>query len=352
MLLTKEVEVIPHGRSVAHYRNKGYSAKQDVPLMVKVEDLPIHSNTRVEVLCDICHQVKCTTTYNHYNLAMEKSGSYSCVNCRSIKRSRTCIDRYGVDNVSKLKECIDKMRQTSIDRYGVPSYTQTAEYRMKTNKTHQEKYGDIYVRTEEYRQKWHNTYVEKYGEDYGKKIAERATKAFYEKTGYTNPLKSPEVRRKIAQTMYNNTSVRTSKQQRYICGLYNGILNYPISYYNVDIYLSNDNLVVEYDGGGHMLNVEMGKFTIKEHRRREFVRDSAIRKEGCKQMRIISNKDRLPTDDILLQMLDSARKYFHDYPQHFWIEFNIDTSTVRNAEHKDGVFYDFKKLRLIGDGVA
>lgn len=27
MLLTKEVEVIPHGRSVAHYRNKGYSAK-------------------------------------------------------------------------------------------------------------------------------------------------------------------------------------------------------------------------------------------------------------------------------------------------------------------------------------
>ena len=64
-------------------------------------------------------------------------------------------------------------------------------------------------------------------------------------------------------------------------------------------------------------------------------------------MRIISLKDKLPSDEILLQMLSEAKQYFFDYPNHSWIEFNIDTSTVRNAEQKDGVFFDYGKLRKI-----
>ena len=64
-------------------------------------------------------------------------------------------------------------------------------------------------------------------------------------------------------------------------------------------------------------------------------------------MRIISSKDKLPSDEILLQMLSEAKQYFSDYPNHSWIEFNIDTSTVRDAEQKDSVFFDYGKLRNI-----
>ena len=48
-------------------------------------------------------------------------------------------------------------------------------------------------------------------------------------------------------------------------------------------------------------------------------------------------------------MLQDARNYFSDYPNHSWIEFNIDTSIVRNAENKNGAPYDFGTLRKIKD---
>ena len=64
-------------------------------------------------------------------------------------------------------------------------------------------------------------------------------------------------------------------------------------------------------------------------------------------MRIISSKDLLPSDTLLLEMLSKAKEYFSKYPNHSWFEFNIDTSTVRNAEQPDGVFFDYGELRKI-----
>ena len=66
-------------------------------------------------------------------------------------------------------------------------------------------------------------------------------------------------------------------------------------------------------------------------------------------MRIISSDDKLPTDEILLSMLFKTKQYFSNYPNHSWIEYNIDTSIVRNAEYKDGVFFDFGKLQKINN---
>ena len=66
-------------------------------------------------------------------------------------------------------------------------------------------------------------------------------------------------------------------------------------------------------------------------------------------MRIISLNDKLPQDSTLLQMLSETRQYFSDYPNHSWIEYNISTSTLRNAEHKQGIPYAFGSLRTVKD---
>ena len=63
-------------------------------------------------------------------------------------------------------------------------------------------------------------------------------------------------------------------------------------------------------------------------------------------MTIISSKDYLPSDTILLEMLEQARTYFTT-TSHTWIEYNIDTSTMRNAENKDGIYFDYGDLRKI-----
>lgn len=416
-ILTKEVEVIPMGRSIPHYREKGYDVKHKQPLIVKVEDLPRGSDTKIEVLCDMCHKNSMMVKYNDYNRVVKNTGSYVCKECSpekvrknnlkkygvpsvmqlesfKEKAKQTNLERYGAEHYSKTEEFVDRIKNTSLERYGAEHYSQTEEYinrvkninierygvdsyskleecQEKMRSTTEDRYGvPYYSQTQEYKDKFHNTCVERYGESYGKLFIEKALNTFYEKTGYNVPLQSPEVkekvkqtcmdrfgyeyslqspeiREKISRTLYANSSQKASKQQRYICELYQGILNFPVKFYNADIYLQNDNLIIEYDGGGHMLNVVIGRETIEEYIKKEIIRDSVIKREGYKQMKIISLEDEIPSDQMLLQMLEQAKTYFCQYPNHSWIEFNISTSIIRNAEHKEGVPYDFGVLRKI-----
>lgn len=369
MLLTKEAKVKLNAANIEYYKNLGYEipvkkasestrkrhGKDFVydlgkTMNIKIEDLPKNSGAKVEVLCDICKENIISVKYADYNKVMERTGSYVCRPCSYKKRDQTNLEKYGSKSYLGTKECKQKTEEIMIERYGVPHYTQTQEYR----------------------EKYHNTCVKRYGESYNKHFREKAINTLYENTGYAhamqNPvikdmvkntnlkkygvvctLQVPEVREKVVKAFYENSSVATSKQQRYICNLYNGILNYPVRYYNVDVYLPNDRMTIEYDGSGHLLGVFTGDMTMEEFNQREIIRNTVIKKEGYKQMRIISSRDYLPSDDTLLQMLQCAKDYFYQYPSHSWIEFNIDTFTLRNAEHKDGILYDFGKLRRINN---
>ena len=198
-----------------------------------------------------------------------------------------------------------------------------------------ERYGYEYVlQVPEVKEKSRQTCIERYGADY--------------------PNKSPEQRAKVAQTAYKNGTVTTSKQQLYIYNLYKlkdkeVYLNYPVFGFYVDICFTEEKLAVEIDFGGHNLSVKLGTYTQEEFNRREIIRDQYIKKEGYRQMRIISTKDFLPSDQVLLQMLDETRNYFTQFPNHSWIEFNIDSSVVCNAEQRDGVEYNYGELRKIKD---
>lgn len=375
MLLTKEVEVKPTGKMIQYYKDKGYDAKYKQPLMVKVSDLsPKGCYINIEVLCDCCNEVICNPTYRDYYNRIEKFGEYACSNCRYIHQKKTCLDKYGVDSQAKLEDVRKRMANTSLERYGTVNPMQNNRIKDKLKKSVYERYGVYNVsqsvevqqkreqtfierynvtnpfESKEIQQKISNTLLSKYGFEYVSQIPdvqEKVKQTNLQRYGAIYPNQSPKVRAKTTKTLYNNSSQKISKQQQYISNLYNGILNYPVFYYNVDIYLSNDNLVIEYDGGGHNLNVITGRITQEEFKQKEIIRDNIIKREGYKQMRIISSRDLLPSDQALLQMLDEARQYFSQFPNHSWIEYNIDTSTVHNAEHKDGIPYDFGELRKI-----
>ena len=326
-LITKEVEVRPTGKMIQYYRDKGYDAKHKQLLIVKVEDLPRKSFIHVDVLCDNCGDVVCTPTYMDYLNSIEKFGNYVCAKCGTVHIVETFMNKYGVSSPAKLEDTIQKMKRTMIARYGVQYFSQSTELREKTIQTWQQKYGVDNPAKDN---------------DVKKKTVQTCRNIF----GVDHPAQSFEVRKKMCETFYANSSQKASKQQCHINNLYQGILNYPIKYYNVDIYLPNDNLVVEYDGGGHMLNVVTGRETLDEYNHKEIVRYNVIKYEGYKQMRIISSRDLLPSDSILLQMLDEARNYFST-TSHSWITYDIDQSLMFNAEHKDGIHYSYGELRTI-----
>lgn len=348
MLLTKEVEIKLWGANIRHFRSLGYQEKAGSIITVKVEDLPKGSNAIVEVLCDYCNKgIKKLPYYIYLRHAIDNE-KIPCDACKGLKIKESNLKKYGVVMPSQLESVKEKMRTTCMERYGVDNYTKTKEFVEKRKSTCEERYGEDYV--EQFIKKGRETFYEKTGFNHmlqSPEIKEKRKNTMLERHGVYNPLQSSKSREKIVNTLFQNSSQKASTQQRYICNLYQGILNYPVKYYNADIYLPENNLVCEFDGSGHSLNVKIGRETQDEFEKKELIRYYSIKRQGYKQMRIISITDKLPSDKILLEILEHTRKYFSDYPNHSWIEFDVDTSVVRNAEQKNGTFFDYGKLRKI-----
>lgn len=514
-LIEKSVKIIPSGKMISYYKNKGYDVQWRKEIEISVDDLPENSNIKVLCECDYCgekiriryyeykkhisgnvNKIACSNCANkkcqesniikygvsnvfqldevkekskntslskygteyytqtdeskkHYkevcferygtdhpqknesirqktqNTCLERYGVISPSMSEDIKQKtkETNIQRYGFPYASSSQEVKDKMRQTClerygsvasiasdeirekakqtiIDRYGVESYSKTNEYKQKIKQTMKEKYGVEYAsQSVEIRNKMKATSLEKWGYEYpqqsplvqekvkqtslkrygtisptqNESVKNKIKKTNIEKYGYESCLKNPEiitkrkqtnlikygfenvaqspqVKSKIANSLYNNNSAPCSKQQLYLCDLFMGNLNYPIHGYNTDICLIDEKITIEYDGGGHFLSVKRGELTEKEFNQKELVRDQCIKREGYKVMRIISRKDYLPSDTILLQMLQYARDFFASNPDRSWINFDIDQKCIYNAYYKEsssGLPYDYGKLRKI-----
>lgn len=350
MILTKEVEIKPRGTMIKHYRGKGYDANYDKPIMVKVEDLPRKSEVVVQALCDICKEKITLVRYVDYNKSIDKTGGYACRGCSYIKSKQTNIARYGMHYL-QTEEFKEKRKKTYLDKFGVENPLQNKEIMEKVCLTNFQKYGHIYpLQVPEFKEKAKLTSLEHFGVDCPSKseeIKEKTRLTNIQKYGVSNIMQSPEVRAKANETLCKNGTQKTSKQQLYLHSLYGGELNFFVKYYATDICFLEEKLIIEYDGGGHDLRVTLGRLTQEEFNKKEIVRNNILKKEGYKRINIISKSDKLPSDQILFQMLQDARTYFSAYPNHSWIEFNIDTSTLRNAENINGISYDFGNLRKI-----
>lgn len=324
MLLDEYVEVRVNSCTVEYYKSLGYeipmkkatkntfkvTGKEYVydcskTIRVKIGDLPKCSTIRVSVLCDMCNEEVMSVVYENYISVIEKSGTYVCKKCAYKKVKQTVRDRYGVDSVLQFDDFQKKIKKTMIAKYN-------AEYALQN--------------------------------DVLKNRARETTKKRY---GVEHALQSPEIRQKVNETLCKNGIRKTSSQQLYLQYLYGGEINYPIKYYAADICLIEEKLCIEYDGGGHFLSCVIGDMTKEEFNQREIIRSNIIKREGYKQMRIISSKDLLPSDETLFQILEYTKEYFLKNPDRSWIEFNIDSSTVHNAEQKEGSYFNFGKLRKI-----
>lgn len=401
MLVTKEIEVKPNKKTIQHYIDSGYNAKCLEPIIVKVEDLLPNSRFKIEIECDYCKR-HFLSPYSSYVESIKYINKNACNNpeCKNKKRKEINMLRYGVENTSQLKEFQEKWKLTNVERYGVPYYIQTKQFEEKKEKALLELYGvkvpcknheilekvhqtnikrygvKTPMESEEIKERYKNSIKDKYGVEWVVQASECRTKqekTCLEKYGATNPLSSLEIREKVKNTniekygvdnllknadikkkqmysLYNNGTAPCSIQQKYLHLLFGGELNYIIGKrFFADICFPKEKLVIEYDGGGRNLAVVTGKITKEEFDQKEIIRNAIIKREGYKQMRIISSTDKLPLDSTLFQMLSYTKEYFSKYPEHSWIEYNIDSSSIRSAEHKYGIFFNYGDLRTIKD---
>lgn len=309
------------------------------------------------------------------------------------KYKKKMNEKYGVDNAFQAEEVKEKIKDYYKKNYGVEYYSQTQDYREKFKKVNLEKYGvDNYAKSEEFKQKYQNVMKKKYGVEHYSKTNEfkekfkstslekygvehpamlpdviekgkmttlkkygvehySKTQEFLEKVKNTNlekygvefSMQNPDVASKARKTMYLRGTAPTSIQQIYYNKIIKGELNYPFKNISIDIALPFEQIAIEYDGGGHDLQVKYGNMTEEEFIQKELRRNYFLKRNGWKLIKIVSNTDKVPEKKYVLKMLEFAKNLFSQGRS--WVYFYLDEGLVEYRNHKEK--FDYGKLKYL-----
>ena len=277
---------------------------------------------------------------NLKNLGVENPNQSPIVRARTRATNQK---RYGVDNTFQI---IDRVQQGMLKKYGEKSPLKVPEIKAQQQATNIERYGaPTPAQNEDVQKKIELTNIDRYGTPsplQNEEIKQRITETNIKRYGVDNPLKSSEIQNKARQSLYNHGTQKCSKQQAYIAKLLNGKINYPVGNCNVDILLE-ENIICEYDGGGHDLTIKLGSISEKEFIEQERRREIFLKLKGFSTIRIISKDDLLPSDEVLLRIISEGTKYLKT--GHSWINFDIDQKKIICS--KFNTYYNFGVLRKI-----
>lgn len=361
MILDTEIEIKLIGKNISYYECLGYeiprykykngkmSVKRGSSIKVKLEDVNNNCSEYVSVVCDICNRIY-KTRYRDYWNGMKNGGFCACVECIYEKKKKLLMNKYGVENVFQLESTKEKLKKTNLLKYGVEYPMQSKEIFNKGLETNLIKYGVKYhFQSDEIKTTMRRNNLDKYGVEHVMQTdsyKEKSKNSMLERYGVEHALQFDKFKEKYINTIFNNQSCATSKQQIYLHSLYGGLINYPCKYYNLDIYLENDRICIEYDGGGHNLSVLMKDMTQRDFLLKEIKRSIIIKSQNINIIHIISKTDKLPLDNVLINILNISKEYFNN-TNHTWIKWYLDENKMQNAENKDGIFYDFGKLKRV-----
>lgn len=345
-----------NANNVRYFSEKGYIYTKIGDLFdVYVLDLPLKSKAGLYVICDYCGKIV-STTYIAYNRALESDvKKFCCFDCVKNKREEVMMFRYGVTSASqhpifknkaektnlllygskvasKSQVIKDKTRGTFIQRYGVEHALQIKEIKLKQEETMEERYGVKYAfQNEDIYNKQKESVIEKYGVENvfsSSEVKKKIHNTNIRKYGFSSPMQNETIKKKALKTMYEKGTSPTSKQQNYLHRLIGGELNYPFGECMLDVAFPNEFICVEYDGGGHDLSVKIGMVTKEAFSKRENARMGHVL-NTWRVIKIISPKDFLPSDEMILIMIDEAKEYLINKNKKL---FTINLGLTRNHE--------------------
>ena len=374
LILPQTVKVRTNAITCKHYREKGYEFEKCGDFIeVDVLDLLKSSNKKVKVICDVCGKERemryCRVIGNNEENKPITCGSNSC---KRKKTEDTCMKKYGVNNPMQCKEIQDKAKDTNLERYGAENPMQCKEIKDKIKATLKEKHGEgitCSFQLESVKEKLKQTWLKNYGVDHpfkSEEIKNKAKATNLERYGYECSLQSQEIQDKIKTTLKERYGVEyptqnekiknkaldsfqfhgtgpSSRAQRYINYILNGTLNKCICGSLADIYIEKENIVIEHDGSGHFLGDKMnGNISpTKESLLREKEREDKIINNGYKMIRFIATKDRIPSDEVILNLVEGFKN--SDFKV---IRINFEEGTI-DRDYKEKWYCNFGELRRI-----
>ena len=376
LIVPQTVKVRIGSINYQYYKEKGYTFKKRGDIIeVNVLDLPKGSSQMVKVICDVCGK-EIETQYrfivkNNKENKLIICGSNSC---RNKKYEDTCTKKYGkgIINAFQAEEVKEKIVETNRKNHGVDWYTQTEEHKDKSKKTWQLHYGvDNPAQAQEVKDAMKDTCRSRYGCDYAvqsdevqnkikstnnkiyggdspfssEEIRKKSQQTWKENYGedIINPGQVEEIKNKILDSFQFNHTGPSSRAQRYINHILNGTLNKHIRDSLVDIYMEKENIVIEHDGSGHFLKDKINGniYPTKEALLKEKEREDKIINNGHKMIRFIAAKDRIPSDEVILNLVEGFKN--SDFKV---IRINFEEGTI-DRDYEEKWYCNFGELRRI-----
>ena len=362
MVLSNKIKIKVNSKTYQRYKDLGYVINNVGDIIeINYKDLPIYSREKIKIKCDYCQEEFWRKYADHYRIC--NSDAYktipkdTCQKCTyqktkeiylqkygvenpfqrediKAKSKQTLKEKYGVENISQSKEIQNKIKQNNLLKYGVESTSQLESVKEKAKQTCRERYGCDYVmQTKEFQERFEQTSLEKYGvkrPTMNNDIKKRVETTVIKKYGVKNVSSSSEVRMKITKSKYKNGSQTSSKQQNYFHSILGGELNYPFGRYFIDIAFPDSKIAVEYNGGGHNLSVKLGYISESKFIQNEIYRKKQLYKDGWKIITIISNKNKILSEEDTKKIYDYALQTFKN--GRHWIEIYIDENKIVNSQ--------------------
>lgn len=118
MILTREIEIRIGEYNYQYYTDYGYDVLVGESIIIPIELLSKGSHLKIKCKCDGCGIEK-EIIYKNYLKYNNNWGEYYCRKCSEIKRKDTLRKNFGVDYPIQNKDIREKMTKTILDRYGV-----------------------------------------------------------------------------------------------------------------------------------------------------------------------------------------------------------------------------------------
>jgi hypothetical protein len=207
MIISKQIKIVISRKNIKHFQQLGYNIKFKDEISVPIEHLTKGSHHRIDLECDVCKK-HTKLSFKDYNKNINKHNIYSCSNkCSMNKFKLSCIEKYGVDNISKLSEVKNKVKYSVQEKYGVNNVMLVPDFNLKMRNSQRDtiaKNGDEIIK------KRKNTMIEKYGVDApmkSKTIQKKQMETLLKNFNVTNPSKSNIIKQKKIKTTMRNWGV-------------------------------------------------------------------------------------------------------------------------------------------------
>jgi hypothetical protein len=297
MIVSKNINIKVSCKTITKLRSLGYDVKINDIISIPIEHLDNGSHIKVDVKCEICGLEK-SIMYQKYLKNIKNCGIYACNSkCAQFKVKKTSLEKFGKEYYRQTDECIKRIEDTNIERYGSKSPFGSDYIKSIIIKTNLEKYGsENPFGSKLIQEKIYTTNLEKYGSenpsknrDVRNKISDKLSESWQNKfknyyNGYLN-IKSYDVdknytiscdlkedhdfiisntllhnRKQLKTTLCTlcnpsesrNTSGHELKLREFIESFYSGKIVYndrgTISPYELDIYLPDLNIAIEFNG--------------------------------------------------------------------------------------------------------